>query len=113
MFVIIDEMHDAWGFGEFESFAEAMAELERLATIPWDEPPNQAPCVQWRECGPTYAVAEYDAAVGKHAEIVFVPYLRITKNGATWLHEHEALTEQARPAGGVGSEQQGNGAVHR
>ena len=50
VFVIEDESHAEWA-GEFATFEEALAELKRRASLPWDEAPNQAPCTSWRTCG--------------------------------------------------------------
>jgi hypothetical protein len=47
--------------GEFDSFESALAELRRRALIPWDVPPNVAPCRSWKTCGRVYEVVEFDA----------------------------------------------------
>jgi hypothetical protein len=50
MFIIEDAIHADW-HGQFADFAAAIAELKRLSAIPWDEPPNCAPCTSWPTCG--------------------------------------------------------------
>ena len=62
MFVIEDDLHADQQDGSFASFEDAIEELERRAGIPWDEEPNQAPCLNWRTCGRHYVVIEYDAS---------------------------------------------------
>jgi hypothetical protein len=59
VFVIEDEIH-AESQGEFRTREEAMATLTQLATIPWDQEPNVAPCMGWRNCGRDYELVEYD-----------------------------------------------------
>jgi hypothetical protein len=59
MFLIEDEIH-AEPQGQFASFDEAMVELTRRAEVPWDQPPNVAPCLSWKTCGREYVVIEYD-----------------------------------------------------
>jgi hypothetical protein len=46
MFIIEDEQHAEPQSGEFESIADALAELKRRAMLPWDQPPNVAPCTK-------------------------------------------------------------------
>jgi hypothetical protein len=59
MFVIEDEIHCDW-HGQFASFDDAVAELRRRATLPWDQPPNAAPCTSWKTCGRKYVIIEFD-----------------------------------------------------
>ena len=46
-FIIEDEAH-AEQHSSHATFADAVAELHRLAEIPWDQEPNLAPCTSWR-----------------------------------------------------------------
>ena len=62
MFTIEDEAHCEPQDGKFQTRGEAIAELERRATIPWDVEPNRAPCTSWRTCGRRYEILEYDDA---------------------------------------------------
>ena len=84
MFVIEDEGHAESG-GEFGTFDAALHELKRRATLPWDQPPNQAPCMSWKTCGRTYDIVEYDNSVTPWAEIRRQPFLEVSSAGATWL----------------------------
>ncbi len=86
MFVIDDELH-AEHRSDFDSFEEAMEQLKEWSTIPWDQPPNLAPCTGWRDCGRNYAIIEYDDAEVPWKELTRTPVLRITKSGAEWLTE--------------------------
>jgi hypothetical protein len=43
VFIIEDESY-AETSGEFSTFDDAFTELRRRAIIPWNEPPNLAPC---------------------------------------------------------------------
>ena len=86
MFIIEDERHAEPQEGEFRSFADAVAELQRRAVMPWDEAPNQAPCTSWRTCGRTYEVVEYDMSVTPRKESQRIPVLDVTAGGAKWLY---------------------------
>ena len=61
MWIIEDELHGEPG-AEFETRDEAIAELRRLATLAWDEPPNKAPCMSWRTCGRNFYLVECDCS---------------------------------------------------
>jgi hypothetical protein len=83
VFVIEDEIHAEW-CGQYVSFEEAMAELRRRATIPWDEVPNVAPCGSWQTCGREYLVIEYDDSQSPWAEVLTVPVFDISSSGLQW-----------------------------
>lgn len=83
MFVIEDEAH-ADIQGVFETRQDAMAELQRRASIPWDEAPNVAPCVSWKTCGRRYELVEIDASVTPTNELSRVPVLDVSAEGVRW-----------------------------
>lgn len=58
MFEIEDEAH-AKSQGAFHILEEALAELKRRASMPWDCMPNRASCTSWRTCGRRYEIVEY------------------------------------------------------
>ena len=80
MFVIEDEAHDE-AHGECKMLESAIAELRRRAEIPWDRPPNLAPC--WMTCGHRYEIVEYDAAEPGH-EIRRFLVLEISSASVNW-----------------------------
>lgn len=82
-FVIEDELH-ADCLGEFPKMEEAMAELRRLASIPWDHEPNTAPCSNWEKCGRSYQVIEYDTDSEPWMEIRRKTMLHISANSIRW-----------------------------
>lgn len=84
MFVIEDESHAERQEGEFRTRAEAIAELERRASIPWNEEPNCAPCTNWRNCGRRYEVVEYDDAARPWVERARELILTISVKGVEW-----------------------------
>ena len=84
IFVVEDERH-AEPIGEFASRDEAVAELHRLATLPWDQEPNIAPCGGWRTCGRNYEVVEYDTSREPWRELSRTAVLDISAEGARWL----------------------------
>jgi hypothetical protein len=85
MWVIEDELHSEHS-GEFSTEAEAIAELRRRAEIPWDEEPNQAPCMSWQRCGRRYELVEYDVSTTGHwKELRRLPVLNISREESSWL----------------------------
>lgn len=68
----------------FATREEALAELRRLASIPWDQAPNLAPCTNWRNCGRHYELAEYDTSTEPSTEIRTDLVLEISAAGAKW-----------------------------
>lgn len=83
MFVIEDERH-AESLGQFTSLDQALAELRQLASIPWDEHPNLAPCTNWHNCGRTYEVVEYDESQSPWKELRRISALEISAAGVQW-----------------------------
>lgn len=84
MFTVEDDFHGEPG-AEFATKEEAVAELQRLAALPWNEPPNLAPCTSWQTCGRSYTIAEYDHCCTPWRLLSAVPMLEISSKGATWL----------------------------
>ena len=95
MFKIEDERHAEPQAGEFSSLAAVASELRRLAQMPWDQAPNVAPCTNWKTCGRTYEVVEYDNSTQPWQELKRVPALEVDSRGARWLApEIERLSSQ-------------------
>lgn len=80
LFVIEDEIH-ADLHGEFASLAEAIGELQRRASVPWNEPPNRAPCTGSGTCGREYVVVEYDQ---EWRELNRLSGLDVSASGVKW-----------------------------
>ncbi len=89
MFVIDDELHCELQDGEFLTLGEAVAELRRLAAIPWDSEPNVAPCMSWRTCGRSYQIIQFMAGVEPRKELRRIPALKISAAGVEWLLDRE------------------------
>lgn len=84
VFVVEDEMHSE-PFGKFSSYAEALAELKTLATVPWDREPNQCPCVDWKTCSREYEIIEYDNSSETFwPELSRARVLSISAEGVIW-----------------------------
>ncbi len=94
MYIIEDDLHAAL-FGEFASFEQAAAELQRLATLPWDQLPNRPPCTSWATCGRAYEVVEYDTAQQPWRELSRVPVLSVSAAGVIWEAGFPASTPRA------------------
>jgi len=84
MFAIEDDLHGEPG-AEFATREEAQAELQRLAALPWDERPNQAPCTNWRTCGRSYVLVEYDQRFTPWRRLSATPMLEVSSKGTSWL----------------------------
>jgi hypothetical protein len=94
MFVIEDEFH-AEHDGRYASFDDAIAELRRRATIPWDQPPNAAPCMSWETCRREYVVIEFDESQSPWKELRRVPVLEMSADGVKWLTGIEEIAPRA------------------
>jgi len=84
MFVVWDEAH-AERHGRFQTRKEAIVELQRRATIPWNEEPNRAPCTNWLNCGRRYELVEYDDTTSPWKELSRNLILRISALGVRWV----------------------------
>jgi hypothetical protein len=89
MVVIEDERHAEWQ-GEFESLHDAIAELRLRETIPWDQSPNVAPCTNWRNCGRSYEIIEYDDLSKPWKELRRIAALDISATGVFWSDDFQA-----------------------
>ena len=94
MYVIEDDLH-AEPIGEFASFEKVASELQRLAALPWDQPPNLAPCTSWTTCGRDYEVIEYDATQQPWRELSRVPAFSVSAAGVIWSAGFPASTPRA------------------
>jgi hypothetical protein len=82
-FEIEDQLH-AEHHSSHPTLAAAIAELRRLALIPWDQGPNLAPCTGWRNCGRQYEIVEYDTSSEPWRELQRLPALEIDSQGVRW-----------------------------
>jgi hypothetical protein len=92
MFVVEDEFH-AEHLGQYASLDEAIAEVRRLAQIPWDQAPNTAPCMSWRTCGREYVVIEFDDSQLPWNELRRIPVFEISAKGINWSANIDALCQ--------------------
>jgi hypothetical protein len=91
MFVIEDELHVEW-HGQFGSFDDALIELKRMATIPWDEAPNVAPCSSWESCRRDFAIVEFDESQTPWRKLRRVPVYSISAAGLNWANSIDQRT---------------------
>ena len=81
-YLIQDEFHceRQW---EYNSFNEALLEIERISKLPYDIEPNICPCTSWKTCGRDYIIIEYENGVEiKRSEI-----LEIWADWIKWLYK--------------------------
>jgi hypothetical protein len=84
MFIIEDELHAEWQDGQFATLEDAISELRRRASIPWNMEPNRAPCMSWSTCGRRYEVIELDISHSPWRELQRIAVLEISAKGAEW-----------------------------
>lgn len=87
MFLIEDEIHAEPQKGEYKTFEDAYAELQKRATIQWDKEPNRCPCTNWKDCGRKYQIIEYDTSAIPWNEKQRIDVLTISRNGIRWTTE--------------------------
>ena len=85
-YVIEDDWHAEWS-GEYSSYDDAFAELRRRAESPWDEPPNQAPCMSWQTCGRAYWIIEFASKEEPWEVLNRIWIFNISAEGVTWNPE--------------------------
>jgi hypothetical protein len=104
MIALEDDIH-CERVGHFVTFEEAIAELTRRAAIPWDRPPNVAPCTSWRTCGRDYRLLEYDTSSTPWTPLRSVAVLAVSAAGAKWVEGFErdwSAAGDERPRGSTG-----------
>ena len=84
VYKIEDELHAEIQQGEFGTFEEALKELKRISTIPWNETPNLAPCTGWETCGRNYHIVKYDDSEIPWKLLEKVEMLNISAEGIEW-----------------------------
>jgi len=83
MFIIEDEIHAETQEGEYATFEEAAAELQRRASLPWVEPPNRPPCTSWPSCERKYIII--DLATSRR-----IPFLKLSADETNWLQSDDS-----------------------
>lgn len=81
---IIEDTDHAEPLSQHGSLAEAWVELRRLSGIPWDQAPNIAPCTDWRSCGRSYEIIEFDTSLDPWREVQRVSGFGIRALGVVW-----------------------------
>jgi len=90
-FAIVDDAHCEVQGQPYPTREEAIAELERRATIPWNEEPNRAPCRSWAKCGRRYVIEEYDETGSD--QISRLMMLEISAKGVEWRRQPNHATD--------------------
>ena len=80
MYIIEDELH-AEHLGQFLTMKLALTEILSLSRIPWDQEPNQAPCMSWKTCGREYVIIEFDDSTTPWVEVRRIKALSISSAG--------------------------------
>lgn len=82
-FVIHDELHDEV-FSEHRLREDALSEVERLATLRWDEEPLLAPCRGWAGCGRNLELLTYDRATTPSRIVEREAAFEVDRSGVRW-----------------------------
>ena len=77
--------------GDYDSFDGALAELRRLAALPWDAEPNIAPCTSWRTCGRRYGLIELNATESFPHEVRRAHVLDVSAEGVKWIEPFDSI----------------------
>lgn len=85
-FAIFDETHCEF-ISEFDHLQEAIEELQRLSKIPWDAPPNRAPCTSWRTCHRDYVIKD-------GIELRCIEVLDVSAKGIFWKDGFEPSAKE-------------------
>jgi hypothetical protein len=83
IYVIQDSIH-CEQHGKFLAFEDAVVELRRRASLPWDQEPNQAPCSSWKTCVREYEILEYDDSSDPWTLVRRTRALEISAAGVKW-----------------------------
>jgi len=86
VFVVDDDMH-ADRLGEFATIADAWAELRRVASLPFDQEPNQPPCGNWQNCRRSWYIIEYDNTQKPWRQLRTISALEFSAEGPKWQTE--------------------------
>lgn len=85
VFAVDDDTHSE-AMSKHDTFEEALAEIKRLATLPWDSEPNMAPCANWRNCGRRYDIVEFEMSSNERwRERSRTPILEVNADGVFWF----------------------------
>ena len=91
MFSVYDEAHCEY-HGHFATRQEAVDAIISYTQLPWDSPPNRAPCRQWRTCKRNYEIHEWADRV--HGERLSVRTIcRVDSDGVTWADGQQPLDQ--------------------
>jgi|SRR5579871_2458469 len=83
IYVLSDENH-CEHVAQFPALAEAVAFLRERAKLPWNEPPNAAPCSSSATCGREYWIHEYDDSSDPWRNLRDWRALDISAKGVVW-----------------------------
>ena len=86
---ILEDADHAEPMGEFASLGDAVSELRRRAQLPWDEPPNVAPCTNWQTCGRCYEIVEYEVDCEPWQELRRIAAFEVSAQGVKWSASFE------------------------
>lgn len=96
MTIVIEDSAHCERIGECASFEEAIARLEELASLPWDQEPNRAPCRQWRKCGREYQIIEYDDSSTPWRVVREAEVLKVSASIVEWVPGFEFAWAERR-----------------
>ena len=81
-FTIEEEGHADY-LGEFNTFEEALFELEKISKIPWGTKPNVSPC-STPYCSRDYTINEFDVSKKQWKLIKNNFVLSVDPDGSVW-----------------------------
>lgn len=83
-YVIEDESH-AELHGEYSSYEDAVAELQKIRNIPYGQAPNICPCTSSTTCRRNYEIVKFDTTVAPWKELERTRVLEVSAKQTLWL----------------------------
>lgn len=83
-FIIEDAFHCELD-EEYKTFEDALNEIKKRTTIPWNQKPNRPPCKSWEQCQRIYHIVEYQCDNKPWKKIQEWPIVGIERDKITWL----------------------------
>jgi hypothetical protein len=81
---LIEDVNHGEIHGSFADTDSAMTELRRRSALAWDDPPNRAPCGEWRTCGREFYLLEASGTGPEFRVLRNVSVLQIRAAGVRW-----------------------------
>jgi hypothetical protein len=96
IYLIEDEVHSDGLGGRYSTFESALAEVQRIVTLPFEEEPHNPPCASWQQCKREIVIKEVEIISSPQIPgprlrvITEIPILTTSANGVIWMKKKYA-----------------------